>query len=174
VFAQSFLSLGCVGRRSHAYEIHLKSLTTNDTHPDAAQPFLKALDKYHQISDPRGHMKVKIVGNYVSTLCRAVITNVDDILYSIQMWDWKYKEGYQVNHFYKSTRPETNGYDSSIFFSTIASATTSSLQRISSSSLSPLGVWKSIPSTTSQSSRNAPRQSPYLLSWATFHTQRCS
>ncbi|KAG1750362.1 uncharacterized protein EDB91DRAFT_685253 [Suillus paluster] len=33
--------------RSHVYDIHLKSLTTNDTHPDAVQPILKGLGEYH-------------------------------------------------------------------------------------------------------------------------------
>ncbi|KAG1876399.1 hypothetical protein F4604DRAFT_1622086 [Suillus subluteus] len=85
--------------RSHAYEIHLKSLTTNDTHPDAAQPFLKALDKHdidHKILNTVGCAKVQIIRNYVSMLSWADIANVD-ALYSIQMWDWKSKKGYQFN-----------------------------------------------------------------------------
>ncbi|KAG2030422.1 hypothetical protein BDR03DRAFT_987110 [Suillus americanus] len=102
VVARSPDLLDYVGRRSHAYEIHLKSLTTNDTHPDAAQPFLKALDKHdinNRILSTIGCVKVQIIGNYVSMLSWAVIANVDDALYSIQMWDWKSKKGYQFNLF---------------------------------------------------------------------------
>lgn len=55
------------GRRSHANEIRLRSLTTNNTRPDAMQPFLTALDKHeivHQILNPMGRVKAQIIGNY--------------------------------------------------------------------------------------------------------------
>ncbi|KAG0702007.1 hypothetical protein DFH29DRAFT_923376 [Suillus ampliporus] len=84
--------------QSHAYDIHLSSLTTNDTHPDAAQPFLKALDNDDigdRIFNPSGHVKVQIIGNYISMLCRDGIGNVGNVVDCMQMWDWKSKKGYQ-------------------------------------------------------------------------------
>ncbi|KAG2134810.1 hypothetical protein DEU56DRAFT_858701 [Suillus clintonianus] len=97
------LSTRSLNLRSHAYEIHLKSLTTYQTHPDAAQPFLKVLDQYnvdHRSLHPRSHMKLQIIGNYVCMLCRAVISNGDDYLDAMQLWDWKSKNGYQFTFFF--------------------------------------------------------------------------
>ncbi|KAG2140120.1 hypothetical protein DEU56DRAFT_735144 [Suillus clintonianus] len=84
--------------QSYVYDVHLRSLTTNDTHPDAAQPSLKALDEDdvgRRILDPIGHVKVQIVGNYISMLCRDAIGSMGNVLDCIQLWDWKSEEGYQ-------------------------------------------------------------------------------
>ncbi|KAG1745156.1 hypothetical protein EDB19DRAFT_1632240 [Suillus lakei] len=87
--------------QSHVYDIYLRSLTTNDTHPDAAQPFLKALDRYgHQMQDSWHCKKLQIIGNYIGILCWAFIATVNDALDIIQVWDWKSKEGYQFILFF--------------------------------------------------------------------------
>ncbi|KAG1748309.1 uncharacterized protein EDB91DRAFT_1344869 [Suillus paluster] len=84
--------------QSRAYDIHLRSLTTNDAHPDAARPFLKALDNAdigRRISGPSGHVKVQIIRNYINMLCRNVIGNVPNVVDCVQMWDWKSPNEYQ-------------------------------------------------------------------------------
>ncbi|KAG1752167.1 hypothetical protein EDB19DRAFT_1672301 [Suillus lakei] len=78
---------------SHAYDIHLKSLTTNDVHPDAAQPILKALDKDiidRAMLEPTG-VNVHIMGKYISMLMW------NESMACMQMWDWKFKNGYQFS-----------------------------------------------------------------------------
>ncbi|KAG1888330.1 hypothetical protein F4604DRAFT_1716930 [Suillus subluteus] len=81
---------------TYAYDIHLRSLTTNDAHPDAAQPILKALD-----TDTIGHAipqstsaEVHIMGSYVIMLLWNVVVKERDCM---QMWDWKSKNGYQFS-----------------------------------------------------------------------------
>ncbi|KAG0702012.1 hypothetical protein DFH29DRAFT_526532 [Suillus ampliporus] len=66
------------GSRSHVYDVHLRSLTTNDIHPDAAQPILKAFDKDNmdrEIEKSRGSLKVQILGNDISTLHSKLVAN---------------------------------------------------------------------------------------------------
>ncbi|KAG1887306.1 hypothetical protein F4604DRAFT_1646062 [Suillus subluteus] len=86
--------------QSHVYDVHLRSLTTNDTHPDAAQPFLKALDKDNiggRIFDFMDYVKVQIIGNYIIMLCQEVTGNMGNTLDCMQLWDWKCEKGYQFN-----------------------------------------------------------------------------
>ncbi|KAG2039094.1 hypothetical protein BDR03DRAFT_860704 [Suillus americanus] len=84
--------------RTHAYDIHLRSLTTNDVHADAAQPILKALDKDiidREIIQSTGHVNVQIMGNYISMLLWNIVVNESMVGDYMQMWDWKSKNGYQ-------------------------------------------------------------------------------
>ncbi|KAG1745151.1 hypothetical protein EDB19DRAFT_1958795 [Suillus lakei] len=86
------------GIQGHEFDIHLRSLTTNDVHPDAAQSILKALDK-DNVDHARlpSVLKVQILGNYVTMLRRTLQTteNRDMVGDYLQMWDWKSKNGYQ-------------------------------------------------------------------------------
>ncbi|KAG1745154.1 hypothetical protein EDB19DRAFT_1692682 [Suillus lakei] len=140
------------GLQNYEYDIHLRSLTTNDAHPDAAQPILKALNR--DDINRETSLKIKILGNYISMLRWNVVENRGMVGDYLQMWDWKSKMA-----------------TSSFFCSTTVSTTAPSLQKINSSSLTHTGPWNYIPFLTSRSPRNAPRNFPYLLSWMTFHTQ---
>ncbi|KAG1750126.1 hypothetical protein EDB19DRAFT_1629386, partial [Suillus lakei] len=89
--------------QNHVYDVHLRSLTTNDTHPHAAQPFLKALDKDNigrQILGSMDRVKVQIIGDYISILCRDVLGNTGSFLDCLQLWDWKSEKGYQFVHLF--------------------------------------------------------------------------
>ncbi|KAG0693267.1 hypothetical protein DFH29DRAFT_407018 [Suillus ampliporus] len=88
---------------SHVYDIHLRSLTTNDAHPDAAQPILKGFDKDiidREIVYSAGHVDVHIIGNYISMLIWNVV--IYDGMNYMQMWDWKSKKGYQFILFFNN------------------------------------------------------------------------
>ncbi|OAX42293.1 hypothetical protein K503DRAFT_863207 [Rhizopogon vinicolor AM-OR11-026] len=81
---------------SHIFDIHLRSLTTNETHSNAAQSVLKAFDNVNIIID--GFLdpipeKLQINGNYISLQCRD--PDFENDWGYVQMWDWKCREGYQ-------------------------------------------------------------------------------
>ncbi|OJA11368.1 hypothetical protein AZE42_05150 [Rhizopogon vesiculosus] len=78
------------------HDIHLRSLKTNETHPDAAQSILKAFyidhiaTQAHQLCPE----KLQVIGNYISLLYLdndPINRTVGD---HMQMWDWKSKDGY--------------------------------------------------------------------------------
>ncbi|KAG2137484.1 hypothetical protein DEU56DRAFT_803852 [Suillus clintonianus] len=84
--------------RTYPYDIHLRSLTTNDIHHDAAQPILKALDRDiidREIVRSTGHVNVQIMGDYISMQMRNIVVNGAMLGNYIQMWDWKTNDGYQ-------------------------------------------------------------------------------
>ncbi|OJA17833.1 hypothetical protein AZE42_03321 [Rhizopogon vesiculosus] len=81
---------------SHVFDIHLRSLTTNETHPGATRSVLKAFDNVASIIggflDPKPE-KLQINGNYISLQGRDPV--FDNDLGHVQIWDWKCRKGYQ-------------------------------------------------------------------------------
>lgn len=59
--------------RTHTDDIHLRSLTTNEIHADAAQPILKTVDKDCEIVQSTNQWNVRIMGNYISMLQHAMV-----------------------------------------------------------------------------------------------------
>lgn len=82
---------------THAYDIHLRSLATNDIHTDAPQPILKVLDRdiIDHMIQPTGHVDVQIMGKYISLLVWDIVVNDLVVGDYMQMWDWTSKTGYQ-------------------------------------------------------------------------------
>jgi hypothetical protein len=58
------------GSRNYAFEIQLRSLTTNEIHPEAARSILRAFKI--EKGNAMGNMpeKLQIIGNYVILQCR--------------------------------------------------------------------------------------------------------
>ncbi|OAX42310.1 hypothetical protein K503DRAFT_863141 [Rhizopogon vinicolor AM-OR11-026] len=77
-------------------DIHLRSLTTNETHPDAAQPILKAFDINCVFLGG-----LRISGNYICFLCLDTIADDRIIGDCMQMWDWKSENDYQFTLFFE-------------------------------------------------------------------------
>ncbi|KAJ8591264.1 hypothetical protein M405DRAFT_880566 [Rhizopogon salebrosus TDB-379] len=73
---------------SHAFDIHLRSLATNEIHPDAARSILRAFENKRGSNIPE---KLQIVRNYVIMQCQDPMGEST----SVQMWDWKCREGYE-------------------------------------------------------------------------------
>jgi hypothetical protein len=78
----------------------MRSLVTNDVHTDAPQPILKALSKdtiEGEMIQPAGHLKVQIMGKYISMLMVNIVISDGMTGDYLQVWDWTSKNGYQVN-----------------------------------------------------------------------------
>ncbi|KAF8842940.1 hypothetical protein BDN67DRAFT_1001325 [Paxillus ammoniavirescens] len=81
----------------HAYDVHLRSLSTNKPHPCAAVPILKAFSKGDAPTDfyqGVGPVKLQIMGEYLALLCRDTVVIEDDIGDYLQMWTWTTENGY--------------------------------------------------------------------------------
>ncbi|KAH7928596.1 hypothetical protein BV22DRAFT_1110357 [Leucogyrophana mollusca] len=84
--------------QEHPYDIHLRTLSSNEPHPLAAVTVLQALDRDHVapvISEPGGPVKIQVVGDYIGLLCRDIMVEGDSVGAYLQVWDWKSKNGYQ-------------------------------------------------------------------------------
>ncbi|OAX35591.1 hypothetical protein K503DRAFT_802700 [Rhizopogon vinicolor AM-OR11-026] len=81
---------------SFLFDIHLRSLMTDEIHPNAAQSVLQAFDTDDDRIDIRRSTrthpeKPQINGNYISFQCRDF--DVDRVF--LHMWDWKCRKGIQ-------------------------------------------------------------------------------
>jgi hypothetical protein len=90
------------GSRNYAFDIHLRSLTTNEIHPDAARSILRAFENEYDSAMGNILEKLQIIGDYVILQCRDPM----DESTCVQMWDWKCREGYEVNHCYSFSAPD--------------------------------------------------------------------
>ncbi|EIW78320.1 hypothetical protein CONPUDRAFT_75036 [Coniophora puteana RWD-64-598 SS2] len=83
----------------HAYNIHLRSLSSGKPHPEASAPELHAVLKQHialDLYELSGPVKIQVVGDYVVLLCRDIIIN-GDIGGYMHLWTWK--EGHKGYEF---------------------------------------------------------------------------
>ncbi|KAF9225895.1 hypothetical protein BS17DRAFT_699998 [Gyrodon lividus] len=81
----------------HAYDLHLRSLSTNKPHPRAALPVLMALSKGDTATDfyqGVGPVKLQIMGECLALLCRDTVSNEDNLGDYLQMWTWTTENGY--------------------------------------------------------------------------------
>ncbi|KAH7886882.1 hypothetical protein F5I97DRAFT_1807942 [Phlebopus sp. FC_14] len=83
---------------NHAYDVHLKTLATNQPHPHAALPVLQALKQSDTATDSfhaGGPVKLQVMGNYLALLCRDVVANDSYVGDYLQLWTWTDARGYE-------------------------------------------------------------------------------
>ncbi|EGO03917.1 hypothetical protein SERLA73DRAFT_175605 [Serpula lacrymans var. lacrymans S7.3] len=79
---------------AHAYDIHLRTLSTNEAHPRAASSTLHSINRSlisHEFSEPASAIKVQVVGDFVALLCRDVLLPTYELGASLQIWNWTEK-----------------------------------------------------------------------------------
>lgn len=72
----------------YVYELHLRSLSTNEPHPKAPLPVLPCLLKpshTHQASEHIAAVRVQVSGDLVALLVKEVH---DSIGAHLEIWDW--------------------------------------------------------------------------------------
>lgn len=74
----------------HCYDLHLRSLSTNKSHPGAVSSVLKAVnDRQYPFYHANGPVKVQVLDKYLAILCREVVVEGDEITDYFQLWEWR-------------------------------------------------------------------------------------
>ncbi|KAJ6612664.1 hypothetical protein B0H10DRAFT_284244 [Mycena sp. CBHHK59/15] len=76
------------------YQLHLRSFTSNEPHPESALPMLSCLPKitdYHVPLETTGAVRVQVAGDLVALLVKEVH---DSVSAHLQIWNWRHGAHY--------------------------------------------------------------------------------
>lgn len=81
----------------YIYELHLRTLSTNEPHPEALCPRIPCISGSHQnmqLSDLNPVVTIQVIGDLVAVLFKELIVDLGALL---SIWSWKLGPKYSVN-----------------------------------------------------------------------------
>jgi hypothetical protein len=82
----------CASRSQYSYHIYLRTLSANETHPQAGSPFLPFLRKA-QVAGGIEHVpayRLRILDDLIGTLAKEVVDDAGGYSAFLEIWNWKH------------------------------------------------------------------------------------